>query len=44
MKVESQQRWSNNHPIKSVRGHNQLKGNRQQGDVKQKSVAATDDL
>ena len=44
MKVENQQRWSNNHPIKSARGPNQLEDNRQQGDVKQKSVAVTDDL
>ena len=27
-KVENQQRWSNNHSIKSVRGPNQLEGNR----------------
>ena len=44
MKVESQQRWSNNHPIKSVRGPNQLEDNWWQGDVKQKSVAMTDDF
>ena len=34
MKVERQQRWSNNHSIKRVRGPNQLKGNRHQGDIK----------
>ena len=34
MKVENQQRWSNNHPIRSARGPNQLEDNRQQGDVK----------
>ena len=34
MKVEGQQRWLNNHSIKRVRGPNQLKGNRHQGDIK----------
>ena len=32
MKVENQQRWSNNHLIRSARGPNQLEDNRQEGD------------
>ena len=44
MKVEGQQRWSNNHPIKSARGPNQLEDSEQQVDVKQISVATIDDL
>ena len=44
MKVENQQRWSNNHSIKSAWGPNQLEYNRRQGDVKKKSVSVIDDL
>ena len=32
MKVENQQRWSNNHLIRSARGPNQLEDNRREGD------------
>ncbi|KAI9174801.1 hypothetical protein LWI28_022863 [Acer negundo] len=44
MKVEKQLKWTNNHPNQNVKGNNQWEATRSHGDVKQKSVVATNEM